>query len=86
MSGVCPDVLSDIQYVQQIAGLSSDKVSVSYSFEEPVSPHLAACRGSIDINLDKILADYSNIINIVFFIATKCVEVTFNFFKFAYCF
>ena len=22
MSGVCPDVLSDIQYVQQIAGLS----------------------------------------------------------------
>ncbi len=63
MSGVCPDVLSDIQYVQQIAGLSSDEVSVSYSFEEPVSPHLAACRGSIDIILDKILADYSNIIN-----------------------
>lgn len=63
MSGVCLDVPSDVQYVQQYAGLSSDKVSVSYSFEEPISPHLAARRGSIDINLDKILADYSSFVN-----------------------
>ena len=63
MSGVCPDVLSDIQYVQQIAGLSSDKLLVSYSFKDAVSPHLAAVKAVVDIKLDKILADYSDLVN-----------------------
>ena len=59
MSGVCSEYPSDVQIVQNVANLLSEKCSVSYSFEEAVSPHLAASRQGVNISLDKIIADYS---------------------------
>lgn len=61
LSGATNGVLGDCNHVLSTSGLNIEpKKCVSYSFEEPVSPHLAAFRSGVEISLDKILEDFSN--------------------------
>ncbi|MCM1338741.1 MAG: dethiobiotin synthase [Muribaculaceae bacterium] len=52
----------DCAYVLKTAGLDIEPMNcVSYVFEEAVSPHLAAARAGVSIELDKIKSDYENL-------------------------
>jgi len=52
----------DCDFVVKTAGLDVKPLDcVSYCFEEAVSPHLAASRAGVSIEIDKIKMDYANI-------------------------
>lgn len=52
----------DVENVFKVAGVETNPNDyVSYSFEQAVSPHLAARLGDINISVDKICADFYNI-------------------------
>lgn len=54
--------LGDAEYVIQCSGLNCNAQDcVSYSFEEPVSPHLASKRQNVHISIDKIIRDFENL-------------------------
>ena len=62
MSGIEDGKLSDVEYVFKIGGLDGNPMDfVSYPFIEALSPHLAAKRTGVSINVDKIKADFSKI-------------------------
>lgn len=62
LSGAVTGLVSDVEYVKNIANLEDDMAYVSYIFEEAVSPHLASKRCGIEISVDKILNDYLNLL------------------------
>ncbi len=63
MSGIEEDKLSDVEYVFKIGGLKGNPMDfVSYPFVEALSPHLAAQRTGISINIDKIKSDFNKIL------------------------
>ncbi|MBD5402638.1 dethiobiotin synthase [bacterium] len=52
----------DCDFVLKTAGLDIDPLNcVTYCFEEPVSPHLAAARCGIEIDLNVIKADFERL-------------------------
>ena len=62
MSGIEKGKLCDVEYVFKIAKLIGDPFKcVSYKFEEAVSPHLAAARSGLRIELEKIKEHYQNL-------------------------
>ncbi len=53
------DNLSDVEFIKKISGIKQDIRDMNaYSFEEPISPHLAARRQSVLIDKKKILEQY----------------------------
>lgn len=64
MSGIEEGKLCDVEYVFKVANLSGNPFEfVSYQFKEAISPHLAAERSGIQINIDKIEEDYEKLSN-----------------------
>lgn len=62
MSGIEEGKLSDVEYVFKIGGLDGNPMDfVSYPFIEALSPHLAAKRVGVSINVGKIKADFDEI-------------------------
>lgn len=62
MSGIEKGKLSDVEYVFKISELKGNPMDfVSYPFTEALSPHLAAKRTGISINIDKIKTDFNKI-------------------------
>ena len=54
----------DCKHVVDVAGLNVEPMEcLSYCFEDAVSPHLAAIRTGVDINLNKIKSDYDNLLS-----------------------
>lgn len=52
----------DCKHVVDIAGLNIEPMDcLSYCFEDAVSPHLAAIRAGVDIDINKIKSDYNNL-------------------------
>lgn len=52
----------DCKHVVETSGLNIEPINcLSYSFEEAVSPHLAAKRAGIEIDINKILNDYNKL-------------------------
>ncbi len=55
-------VPGDCKHVVDISGLEIEPVKcLSYCFEEAVSPHLASKRAGVNIDIDKIKSDYTNL-------------------------
>ena len=55
-------VPGDVQYVLDTCGICGDPLQfVSYSFVDPVSPHLASKLKGVKIDIAKIIEDYSRI-------------------------
>ena len=67
LSGACENIdgslyLGDAEFVVDKSGLCCDaSTCVSYSFNEPLSPHLASSRQGVKILSEKILNDYNNL-------------------------
>ena len=56
------DQLNDIEFVKKISDVSQNIDNMNtYSFEEPLSPHLAAKRKGMHIDKAKILEQYENL-------------------------
>ena len=56
------DQLSDIEFVKKISDVSQNIDNMNtYSFEEPLSPHLAAKRKDMHIDKEKILRQYEDL-------------------------
>ena len=72
LSGLNSSCVNDVEYVGKVSGGDFTlENNVSYSFKEAVSPHLAADRAGENILLDKIIADYSNLVNMYDYIVVE---------------
>ncbi|MBE7712667.1 MAG: dethiobiotin synthase [Cyanobacteria bacterium SIG26] len=77
LSGATKDLngklnLGDPEFVIKTAGLNcSANDCVSYCFEDPVSPHLAALRVGCDIEIEKIVSDYNKLLEVYDFIVVE---------------
>lgn len=72
LSGAVSVEDSDAGYVRRISGISQPRETLlSYRYETPVSPHLAARLEGGSVELDRVLADYRRVCGLCDFVTVE---------------